>query len=178
MPAFVALLRGVNVGGVKVEMARLKALAGGIGWEGAKTYIASGNMVFCAEGAPGALAAALEREIEADVGRAIPVLVLTAQEMRQIADSCPFEVEKGNQAHCVFCWDAPRIDEALLEALKAPSEALQVVGGHVWMHHPEGFGTSRLAEKLGQVVTGTKVTARNLNSVRKLAEMVDAAAGA
>ncbi|MGZ9810676.1 DUF1697 domain-containing protein [Pseudoroseicyclus sp. H15] len=178
MPAFVALLRGVNVGGVKVEMARLKALAEGLGWGDVRSYIASGNLVFIADGEPPQLAAALEQAISAEFGRPIPVLVLSREEMRHAAESCPFEVEKGSHTHCFFCWDQPAIDEGLYQSLKAESEALQIVGGHVWMLHPDGMGISKLGEKIGKVVTGTALTGRNLNTLRKLADMVDAAAGA
>ncbi|NDV00792.1 DUF1697 domain-containing protein [Pseudoroseicyclus tamaricis] len=178
MAVFVALLRGVNVGGVKVEMARLRALAEGLGWGDVRSYIASGNVVFSAEGDPAELAKALEAAIAAEFGRAVPVLVLTAGEMRKVAQNCPFEVESGNKVHCFFCWETPRIDEARYRELKRESEALQVVGRHVWMLHPEGMAGSRLGERIGRVVEGTELTGRNLNTVRKLAGMVDAGAGA
>lgn len=170
MAGFVALLRGVNVGGVRIEMARLRAAAESLGWQKVQTLIASGNLVFTASGTPEALAGALEGAIEAEFGRRVQVLVLTAAEISEAAAGCPFSVASGNQAHCFFCDGPPRIDEARLRLLLAPEEEWQVAGRLIWFHHPGGMGRSALAAGWNQVV-GTLNTGRNLNTLRKLAEM-------
>lgn len=178
MAAWVALLRGVNVGGVKIEMARLRRAAEALGWADVRSYIASGNLVFSAEGRPEALATALQAAIEAEFGRPVEVLVLSKSQMTQAAAACPFAVEKGNQAHCFFCWAAPVIDTAKRDALIAPTEQLVADGLRVWMHHPEGLGRSKLGDKIGTIITGTPFTGRNLNTVAHLAEMLDETAAA
>lgn len=171
---WVALLRGVNVGGVKVGMAGLRALAEGLGWEDVRSYIASGNLVFRADGTAAGLAAALEEALAAEFGRAVPVLVLSAGDFRAVLAAHPFSPEQGNQSHVFFCWEPPVLDDALYRALKTSDEDLRVIGGHVHFFAPAGIGRSKLAERLGRVVTGTEITGRNLNTVRKLAEMLDA----
>ncbi|WP_187393048.1 DUF1697 domain-containing protein [Maritimibacter fusiformis] len=171
---WVALLRGVNVGGVAVEMAALRGLAEGLGWGEVKSYIASGNLVFRAAGPAEGLRAALEAALAGRYGRAIPVLILSGEGFRAALAAHPFQPERGNQSHVFFCWDAPVLDQALFQALRAPDEDLRVTGGHVHFHAPGGIGRSKLAERLGKVVTGTEITGRNLNTVRKLAEMLDA----
>ncbi len=171
---WVALLRGVNVGGVTVEMAELRGLAEGLGWREVQSLIASGNLIFRAPGPAEGLRAALEAALAARYGRTVPVLVLSGDDFRAVLAAHPFVPEKGNQSHVFFCWDRPQIDKALYHALKLPEEDLRLVGGHVHLHAPGGIGRSKLAERLGKVVTGSEMTGRNLNTVRRLAEMLDA----
>ncbi len=168
---YVALLRGVNVGGVKVLMKPLRELAENLGWTDVVSYIASGNLVFSAKGIPADLARSLRAAIRDELGVDTPVLVLEATDMRAILQGHPWTPQKGNQSHVYFCWDRPEIDNDLYQNLKAPDEELRIVEGHVHFLAPNGIGGSKLAEKLGKVVCGTEVTGRNLNTVRKLAAM-------
>ena len=97
---WVALLRGVNVGGGnKVPMAELRALAEGLGWREARSYIASGNLVFVAEGEAAGLATALRMAMAREMGVDVPVYVLSAAEVARALADCPFAPEKGNLCH-------------------------------------------------------------------------------
>ncbi len=169
---WVALLRGVNVGGIRVEMAALRKLAAGLGWQGVETYIASGNLVFSVEGEAQELAAALRSAMAEGLGVETPVLVLSADELCGVLEAHPWQPQKGNQSHVYFCWDQPEIDGSLYDELRSRDEELRIVGGHVHFLAPEGIGRSKLAEKLGRVIRGSEITGRNLNTVRKLADMV------
>ena len=174
-PAWVALLRGVNVSGAnKVPMAELRARAEALGWLDVQSYIASGNLVFRAGGTAEGLAAALRAELAAGFAVDVPVLVLPGAALGAALAECPFDPEEGRQVHAYFCWTQPVIDEDALEELRAPNEALEARGRTVWLLAPDGIGRSRLAERLHKVITGTDVTARNLNTVRRLAAMLDA----
>ena len=173
MTKWVALLRGVNVGGVKVLMAPLRELAEGLGWTDVQTYIASGNMVFSASGDCESLAVQLRSEMQTGLGADIPVFIVSATDLRKILEQHPWEPEKGNQSHVYFCFGTPVIDEALYHDLRTPDEELRVIAGHVHFHAPAGIGRSKLAEKLGKVVPGCEMTGRNLNTVRKLVEMAE-----
>lgn len=165
----VALLRGINVGGGnKLPMADLRAICEGLGWANVRTYIASGNVVFEAEGGNEALAEALHKALPLDV----PVLVLGGDEMKNRLAHCPFPDEAGNKVHGFFCLDAPEVDEDAI-AQYAKTEKVVVQGHTVWMFAPDGFGRSKLGEMFHRVVTGTVYTARNLNTIKKLAEMLD-----
>ena len=166
---FVALLRGVNVGGVRVKMDALRALAEGLGWAEVRSVIARGNLLFRAGGHAHDLAKQLHDALKREIGIDTPVMVLRAAQLQAVLDSHPWTPDKGNQSHIYFCWAAPTIDENLYASLKAPEEALQVIDGHVHFYAPNGIGRSQLAEKLGKVVRGTAMTGRNLNTVRKLA---------
>lgn len=167
----IALLRGVNVGGAKMFMTPLRELAAGMGWSKLRTYIASGNLVFTADGANNELAGALREAVAEQIGVDTPIMVLTANEFLSILNDHPWSPEKGNQSHIYFCWDEPQIDEALYLELKSPNEELLVVGGHVHFLAPDGLGQSKLADKFSKIIRGTEITGRNLNTIRKLADM-------
>lgn len=174
MQHWVALLRGVNVGGHNLlPMADLRELCSGLGWTGVQTYIASGNVLFVAEGAAEDLAATLQQMIAARMACEVPVIVLPATALRAAVADCPFEPQAGKHVHGFICWSDPVVDPDALGRLRAASEILIVTGRWVWLYAPDGIGPSKLAAKLDKVITGTQMTGRNLNTLRKLVEMLD-----
>lgn len=171
----VALLRGVNVGGGnRIAMADLRALAGDLGWRDVRTVIASGNLLFRADGTTAELARQLEDGLEAGLRKAIPVLVLPGADVLAVVAGCPFAVEPGNTVHGFFLWSEPKVDHRALRALKAGDETLVVEGRMAWLHAPSGLARSDLAQRMDRVLTGTEMTARNLNTIRKLADLAQA----
>jgi uncharacterized protein (DUF1697 family) len=89
---YVALLRAVNVGGRKVEMARLRAAVEAAGFDDVATYIASGNLFFDSkERSRATIVAGLERAMEAEFGFEVPVALRTVKELEAIVESNPFE---------------------------------------------------------------------------------------
>jgi uncharacterized protein (DUF1697 family) len=166
----VALLRAVNVGGLTLKMDRLRAVAEGLGWGQVRTHIASGNLLFSALGEDAALTADLERGLLAETGVSIPALVLSHAAFVARVAACPFAPDEGKHVHGLVLWGTATIDAARLEALRAPSEALAQTPGMVWLHTPDGFGRSKLAERLDRVVQGSLYTARNLNTLQALVE--------
>ncbi len=172
MGRWVALLRGVNVGGGnKVPMADLRVLAEGLGWREVESYIASGNLVFSAEGDAAGLAVALRAAMQAQMGVDVPVLVLAGDDLAARVAGCPFDPVEGKHVHAFLLFGEGRLDEKVLDALKAESEEVVMQGRTVWLHAPEGIGRSKLAEKFHKVVVGADMTARNLNTLRTLVEM-------
>src|SRR6186997_1339114 len=91
MATYVALLRGINVGGArKLPMADLAALLTGLGLEDVRTYIASGNVVFRAPSGGRALASRIERAIEEATGLDVAVLLRTPAELAKVVERNPF----------------------------------------------------------------------------------------
>lgn len=167
---WVALLRGVNVGGHnRVPMAALRDIAVALGWRDVATHIASGNLVFRAarEDHAARLRAAMEQSLGVDV----PVLVVSASQVIHAVERCPWPEAEGKAVHLFWCWDDPVIDPDRVRAVQAPDEELRVEGRLIWLHAPSGIGRSKLAAGLDP---GVEVTARNLNTLRKLAAMVQA----
>lgn len=166
--AYAALLRGINVGGVQLVMTDLARLCAGEGFEGVKTYIASGNVVFTSPKKEAAVRAALERALAAHMGKPIPVLVRSAAELEATMAANPFPGVAGNRLLVFFLPDAAPSD--VLAGVASPDgEELAVRGRELFVHYPNGMGRSKLKVPLWNIGTS-----RNLNTVAKLAAMTRA----
>jgi uncharacterized protein (DUF1697 family) len=165
---WVALLRAVNVGGNnKIPMAELAALATRLGLRDARTYIASGNLLFASELGEDALRVKIEDAIEAEFGARIGVLMRSAAELAEVAARCPWPDRPGNRVVTLFTDEAPSLEGIRNQA----GEVLALGRREIFIDYGEGMAGSKL------VVPATKTgTARNMNTVRKLAELVESLA--
>lgn len=170
MKTWIALLRGINVGGHHiVRMKDLVRYLEAEGFRQVRTYIQSGNVVLPCEESPGVQIGEI---IERHYGFRPPVLVLSGEQMRQAAAANPFDAGAGSQVHFYFCAREPgEVDHDLLESVRAPNESYRLLGKVFYLYAPDGIGRSRLAEKIGRALPGTDITARNLNTVNKLLEL-------
>ncbi|MHB1260530.1 MAG: DUF1697 domain-containing protein [Thermoplasmatota archaeon] len=175
MTTFVALLRAVNVGGRKVEMAELRKVAEKAGLENVRTYIASGNLVFEGKGNPADLEAQLEAAIAKKFGIDVPVLVRTPDQWTTYLQGNPFPGAEPNRLYLLLSKAPPSKDAAKTVLLRAVGgEEARLVGDALWIHYPAGMGPSKVTPAHIDKATGSPTTARNLNTVRKLAEMAGA----
>lgn len=172
---WIAFLRGINVGGHrKLPMADLRRIVAKQGSaETVQTYIASGNVMFVANGEREAIVGALSDAILEEFGFEVPVLVFSEKEIRAVLTDCPFPRGAGKTVHAFFCFDTPRLDHGKIEALRAPNEELVVIDKTIWLFAPDGIGKSKLAAGLNP---GVEMTARNLNTVEKMVDMLEAQA--
>ena len=172
----VALLRAVNVGGRKLPMAGLRALAEELGWREVATYIQSGNLVFSAAGKAEALERKLEEAIAKEFGLDVPVIVRSAGQWRAYAKDNPFPDEakkEPNRLMMLLSKRAPAAGaEDAIAAKAAAGERVRRAGDALWIHYPEGAGTSKLTPALVDRAIGSPATARNHNTVVKLGEML------
>ena len=169
MTGFVALLRAVNVGGNnKLPMELLKALGEQAGFANVRTYIASGNLVFASDASEAECRARLEGQIEAEVGKPLGVLVRSAEELARLAAANPFADQPGNRVIAIFT-DGPL---SLDGVRNCASERLELGARAIYVHYPDGQGQSKLV-----VPAAKQGTARNMNTVAKLAELATEAGG-
>ncbi len=91
----------------------------------------------------------------------------------KIAAQNPFEAPDGKLLHIWFSAGAFTFDQEKADSLQAESEALLVGARAIFLHAPKGIGRSKLAAKVEQLA-GVPCTARNMNTVRKLLETLDA----
>jgi uncharacterized protein (DUF1697 family) len=184
MPRYLALLRGINVGGRNpVAMADLRRLAASLGLADVATYIQSGNLVFTSGSEDGrGLAAALERSLATELGVRAAVVVISAGELAQAIADNPFPAETNTKLlHAVFrdtdpsAADRARITEAVHRARQQGSaDDAILVGRTLYLHVPEGFGRSELAARLtaASAATAAAGTTRNWATVTRLMAML------
>jgi len=183
---YVALLRGINVGGRnKVAMADLRQVAESLGHTEVATYIQSGNLVFTSTGdnASGGLADALEREIARSLAVRPAVVVLSRADLAQVIADNPFPGESNPKAlHAVFRREALTADavEAIAAAeqkarAKGSEDEVIIVGRTLFLRTPDGLGRSELAAQLARVGSQAAGTARNWSTVNRLLAMLDPA---
>jgi len=175
MNTYIALLRGINVGGNnKLPMKELRVVLETLGLQSVKTYIQSGNVIFQSKRNDRAL---LAQEIGAAIGQSHgftpAILLLTVAEFQAAMQANPFpEAENEPKSlHLFFMDPAPQdSDVSALAALQAESERFVLTEKVFYLHAPEGIGRSKLAERFGRGWQVT-ITARNWRTVTKLMEL-------
>jgi len=166
MTAYIALLRAVNVGGTgKLPMTDLKSICELAGFTKVRTYIASGNVVFTSPKSEAQVKSTLEA---AYAGKPVGVLVRTAAEMAAVVAANPFPAMPGNRTVAIFL-DAPPPLNALEAAVGVNGEQMSLGLREIYVHYGEGMADSRL-----RIPAAKNGTARNMNTVAKLAEMAAA----
>ena len=177
MTTYVALLRGINVGGHKpVAMADLHHLLTQLGLADARSLLQSGNLVF---GANGRTAARLERLLEAEAAKRLGLqtdfFVRSAKEWKSVVANNPFSKEAARDpGHLVVMAlkDAPKdTDVKALQAAITGREVVRAGGKHLYIVYPDGIGRSRLTNAVIDKLLGTRGTGRNWNTVLKLASL-------
>jgi uncharacterized protein (DUF1697 family) len=174
---YVALLRGINVGGTnKVDMKQLKAVFESVGMREVKTYINSGNVLF-EHGAEKdeALVRTLENAIEKEFGFHVNVLVKSKAELQAVVEAMPTDWHNGGVMKCdvVFLWDGMTVNQALaeLKAREGIDEVRTVPGVIIWKVDRKNVGKSGLLRMMGTPLY-KKVTIRNSNTTRKLLDIL------
>jgi uncharacterized protein (DUF1697 family) len=177
MPRYVAFLRGINVGGHRIKMDRLRELFAELGLAQVATFIASGNVLFDTDAAD---LTALEREAEAHLRQALGYEVATfirsLAEVAAVAAHRPFpaeELEHPSHSLYVLFLSAP-LDETAhsnVEAIRTEVDAFHVHGREIyWLVRGKLTGSLVSGPVLAKATGGVSATARNITTVRKLAE--------
>ncbi|MFT3762381.1 MAG: DUF1697 domain-containing protein [Pseudoxanthomonas sp.] len=171
MKTWVAFLRAVNVGGTgMLAMADLRALCERAGFADVRTYIASGNVVLRDAAGERQVKRTLEAALETHAGKPIGVMVRSGAELAAVLAANPFAGAPPNRVMVTFLDAAPAADA--LETVKyRTSERIALGKREIYVDYSgvEGMGALRL-----QIPAAKSGTARNLNTVAKLAEMTKA----
>jgi uncharacterized protein (DUF1697 family) len=177
MKTYIALFRGINVGGTNVlPMKDLVALLENIGSQNVRTYIQSGNAVFQNEEENASL---LSNKIRAAIkqshGFEPQVLLLTPEEIERAIESNPFpEAESEPKTlHAYFLASMPKDpDLGALERIKSDRERFALKDKVFYLHAPDGIGRSKLAANTEKLL-GVAVTGRNWRTVCKVMTMLN-----
>lgn len=175
---YVALLRGINVGGKSiVSMAALKACFEKLGLSDVRTYINSGNIIFTSDEKDAeALTGKVEAAIQKATGLDIKATLRTAAQMKAVVKRIPVSWKNDGtmKSDVFFLWndvDSPKI---LKEFPHNPAvdTLVYMKGALAWNVARENYGKSRVTKVIGTPLY-KKTTGRNVNTVRKLVELME-----
>jgi uncharacterized protein (DUF1697 family) len=173
---FVAMLRGINVGGKHVlPMEDLLSMFRDAGCSHASAYIQSGNIIFRARPSIAVgLPAAVEQAIEDSYGFVARSVIRTAQELRMVATKNPLLTgdRDGGSLHVVFLADRPTPDRvAALDRKRSPPDEFAVKGSEIYLRCPNGMARTKLTNQYFDAMLSTTSTVRNWRTVLKLNEL-------
>lgn len=174
---YVALLRGINVGGKnKLPMKDLAEMFVAAGCSQVRTFIQSGNVIFSASPAVVAkLPGVINGQIAKRFGLKVPVVMRTAEQMRSVLGNNPF-LKAGvaeDELHVLFLADAPaQARVAALDPDRSSPDEFRVQGQEIYLRLPNGGGRSKLTNAYFGSKLETIRTIRNWRTVTKLVELM------
>jgi uncharacterized protein (DUF1697 family) len=173
VPTFVALFRGINVGGKQVGMGELKALHEALGLQNIVTYIRSGNVIFTCDNADTAqLTMRIEEGFVQQFGFRVKVMLRTLAEMQAVIANNPFQNQPTKELKwIVVLFLATQPDQTALEDLQKAyvgPEELCLLGQELYTYYPNGIGRSKLTLPLIEKKLQTSGTGRNWNTILQL----------
>jgi uncharacterized protein (DUF1697 family) len=175
--SYVALLRGVNVGGKNMlPMKELCGIFGECGCPNARTYIQSGNVIFnAAPKLTTTLPAILAAKIAARFGFQCPVVFRTEAQLQDVILNNPF-LKQGapeNSLHVCFLADEPQdIDIQKLDPARSLPDEFHVRKQEIYLRLPNGGARTKLTNSYFDSKLHTISTARNWRTVLKLLELL------
>ena len=176
MPVWIALFRGINVGGNNIlPMAKLRAGLESLKLTNVQTYIQSGNVVFqSSSSGTAALAKKISDWVESEHGFRPQVLLVTREQLAEAIKQNPYPEATGEPTSLHFYFlakPATKADLAALDKVKVASESWHLTDGVFYLKAPDGVGRSKLAA-YAEKYLGVVTTARNYRTIEKLWSMV------
>lgn len=183
MTIYIALLRGINVGGKNIiKMADLKRVFEVMGLSEVKTYIQSGNVLFKSNAEEEPLRKKIEHEIEVAFGFSISVVLRTAAELEWIIRNCPFSEEAISEAKSssegeslyvsllIYSPSEEKIER--MNNYRSENDDYRIEGREVFLLFRHSIGKSKLANNLHKL--DVPATVRNWNTINKLSVLAKA----
>jgi uncharacterized protein (DUF1697 family) len=174
---YISMLRGINLGSHnRIQMESLRTSLSALGFEQVRTYIQSGNAVFCsADRSTSKLSEKIERQILKDFNLTVPVISLTAEEMKRTIQKNPFLKQAGIDAsrlHVTFLSDDP-VPSAIqkLDSLAAGVDQFCCSAKAIYLHCPGGYGETKLSNGVFEKLLSVRATTRNWKTVNNLYQM-------
>lgn len=177
MNIYIALLRGINVGGHNIiKMSDLKEALEAIGFCEVRTYIQSGNIIFKSDEEDATLQTKIETKIEATFGFPVKVILRTLAELEEIILDCPFlkdeisEAESLSDKECLYVAlmsTVPKKEKAeYLNAYRSESDDYRIIGRNVYLLFRNSIRNSKLANNVQKL--DASATVRNWKTLSKL----------
>ena len=171
MKTYIALLRGINVGGhKKVPMAELRDLLNKNGFSDIKTYIQSGNVIFkVAETNVQEIENSIQKSIANHFGFEVSVMVRTRQQLQKIFDNCPFSKDKKINSYFAILSSSPNKD-LVKEACEKTyeNEECEIANDCLYFYSDKGYGNAKFSLNFFERKLKVNATARNYKTMLKL----------
>ena len=170
---YIALLRGINVGGRnRLPMATLRSLCERLGFSQVRTYIQSGNVLFEASGKSSRLAQQLTVALQDDLQLELPVVVLEPQELATAVAENPWpELPLETISVCFLSKPASEKQIAAIPEINSGSDEWHCQGRFIYLSCPNGFAGTKLTNVFFEKHLEVQSTTRNWRTVTKLIEL-------
>lgn len=171
---YIAFLRGINVGGHRIiKMDALRAMFNQMGFKEVGSYIQSGNVIFNSRSENGEqLTSWIETYLEKELGYAVVVMLRTFDELKAVADNCPFDdsdIEKHEKIYITFLKEEADQEHAgKIEGRSNALEHFRVVGKELFAHCIKNKGKLQFSNMFVEKILKTSATTRNITSVRAI----------
>lgn len=170
MQTYVALLRGINVGGhKKVPMSELRGLLANAGFQNVQTYIQSGNVIFQSSKNASELETEIQKIILNHFGFEVPVIVKTNNELQTIFNRCPFSEEKKENSYFILLSGIP--NEHVIEKTQGiiyENEEVVIKNDCLYFYSSTGYGRTKFNMNIYERKLKVTGTARNYKTMVKL----------
>ena len=173
MEKFIALLRGINVGGHKKfpKTDQLK-MAEQLGFKDPQLYLHTGNWVFSSEEDAGVLSKKISAKILKAYGWEVPVLVIKASELERIFKNCPFSEDIIEKSYFTLLEEKPKAENSnVLKSYSYPDEEYHVVDSCVYLYPAMGAGKAKMSNNFFENKLKVTATSRNYNTIKRVLEM-------
>ncbi|WP_353779077.1 DUF1697 domain-containing protein [Winogradskyella sp. 3972H.M.0a.05] len=174
MNTYIALLKGINVGGHrKVPMAELRELLAKVGFKDVRTYIQSGNVVLkSSEKSNEAIEDSIQKAIAKHFGFEVFVMIKTRNDLKRIFDNCPFSEEKKKSSYFTILHSSPSEDMIAEASQKIyENEEYTIIDDCIYYYCEKGYAKAKFNMNYFERKLNTTGTTRNYNTMVKLIEM-------
>ena len=174
MSRYIALIRGINVGGVVLKMEDLRHILEYVGFSGVKTYIQSGNAVFDSdESNKRKMEAEIAQEIKNKIDRSVVVIVKTVEELKRIVEAHPLADlgEEDKLYVTVLAYDPTGPDVEILMETMNDVDRHEVMNRAVYSYYGQGYGNSKRSNNFIEKILKVSATTRNWATMNKLLEL-------
>jgi len=177
MNKYIVLLRGINVGGKnKLPMAELRTLLSENGYENVSTYIQSGNIFLNSTKTVDKINVHIKQLLKQQLGYDIPVVTLTAEEIKTCYTENPFLKIEDNikNLHVTFLNTAPEkgsIEHFTLNNNNNNNDAYSIEGRIIYLHTPDGYRNTKFTNGEFEKKLKVQATTRNWRTTTKLFEL-------
>lgn len=173
MNTYIALLRGVNVGGHrKIKMADLRDLLEDLNFVNVTTYIQSGNIVFNCKDTLKSCEQLIKKAIKERFNFNVPVLVLDVHNLKEILKCCPFSTVKQEDSYYTILAQSPDSDNRVhFESISYQNEEIVLIDKCVYFYTDKGLGKAKYSNTLAESKLKVEATTRNHRTLKKLLDI-------